>query len=121
MKLFVYGTLLKNQRANSKLSRQKFIGPGEISGFSLYKIKWYPGIIPNEGDRVKGEIYELVFEPEKTLEELDAYEGEGSLYRRILTKAVAKDGMEHEVFVYVYNGTVDEKNYLPYEQQPWQK
>jgi len=120
MKVFVYGTLMRNHRANFLLSRQKYIGPGEIYGFSLYKVSnWYPGVVPREGDRVKGEIYKLIHEPEKTLSRLDSYEGEGSLYQRILTKAVDKMGEEHEVFVYVYNGTVDEEKYIPYEQQPW--
>jgi gamma-glutamylcyclotransferase (GGCT)/AIG2-like uncharacterized protein YtfP len=58
----------------------------------------YPGIVPQEGESVVGEVYRV---PADRLPELDAYEGEGSLYHR-RTVTVEREGSRVPAQAYVY-------------------
>lgn len=52
MYLFVYGSLLSHNSHNYLLSRCKFIGKAVLEGYGLYKVSWYPAIVPKEDSKV---------------------------------------------------------------------
>ena len=96
--VFVYGTLMRGERAHSFLSGAEYVGEYRLMGYAMYDLGWYPGIVPDPGRTVYGEIYCV---HEKMLRDMDRYEGEGSLYHR--TEVIAENDTETvETFVYVY-------------------
>ena len=115
--LFVYGTLQSTYLGDQSIrlrSEAKFFGKAFTRG-QLYKIDWYPGLKPGEGE-VYGELYELLDES-NTLEWLDEYEDfdfskpETSLYSRqkvnVTEIATLKN---YEAWAYIYTGFTDEKD-----------
>lgn len=105
----VYGTLRKGQGANGYFKdRAKYLGKSRISA-KLYRLGWYPGIklggerrFISEGPTVVVDLYEI--EDERLPAMLDGYEGYPSLYGR----DVVEDENGKEVWVYEYNGSVQE-------------
>lgn len=107
--IFVYGTLLKGERAD--LSRNgprfgvSFMGTDYINGL-LYHLGAYPGLKPvcedfdEKRPTVCGEVFR-VLDPSITAV-LDAYEGYPTLYKRmqVMTARARK------VWVYIYNHPV---------------
>ena len=96
-KLFVYGTLRSNERAN------KLLGPDAVylrdaktkAEFSLYQIDWYPGLTEGGATAVVGEIWEV--HPDEW-PQLDAYEGVPDDYnRRTIT---LEDGTLAQTYIY---------------------
>lgn len=41
------------------MSGSRFIGFGELPGYKFYKVGCYPGIVPEESERVKDDICEV--------------------------------------------------------------
>jgi Uncharacterized conserved protein len=41
------------------LFKAEFIGNGEISGYALYEVSSFPGVVPVAGEKVKGEVYKV--------------------------------------------------------------
>ena len=74
------------------------MGEARLSGFEMFDLGWYPGIVPGEGS-VQGELYEVDW---KTLLLLDEVEAEGEEYERRLLPVEMEDGRLEEAFVYVY-------------------
>lgn len=108
--VFVYGTLMKNERAHHELDGAYCLGKYSLRGYRMYNLGSYPGIKATEKTsdlpgQVQGEVYCV---DDETLARLDAYEGEGSLYTR---KAVTVKGEYGAVraLVYEYNGPVSER------------
>lgn len=106
VRLFVYGTLKKGERAEGLLGHDReFLGEQSIIG-SIYDLGSFPGVILDG----RGEIFGHMFlVNESQLPRIDSYEGyrsshpEGSLYfRRTLTDDAG------EFFTYEYNGAVAE-------------
>ena len=117
IKVFVYGTLMKgNSNYQDFLSEAKFIGEVIAEGFALYDLGNYPGIIPSEIDKVKGQLYTI---DNNTLIKLDELEEEGSLYLRKLINVVKDNNEVKRVYTYVYNHDVSRKIKVNYEDQPW--
>lgn len=115
-KVFVYGTLLRGESNHGAfLSGSRFVCHAELPGYGLYNVEDYPGAVPEESKRVKGEVYEV---DQATLRRLDWLEDEGDLYtRREVTVETAEGPME--VLVYVWNGEVDPARKVDYSRQPW--
>jgi gamma-glutamylcyclotransferase (GGCT)/AIG2-like uncharacterized protein YtfP len=124
--VFVYGTLMKDQRAHHKLKGKYFMGKATINGI-MYDLGSFPGIVsyttpPREGGIVHGELYGQLTEEDIHL--LDQYEGyrnsneKQSLYIRRSVKARMVDAMPYmgnalrDAFVYYYNQTPDEKSII---------
>ena len=112
-KIFVYGTLMKGMVNHAFLKDSKFVGKAEVSGFDMYLLGNYPGVINGSG-RVKGEIYEI---SDITLKDINELEGEGYLYVKTKVKTIEGD----EVLLYVYNKSIQYKPKIPYEMQPYNK
>ena len=108
--LFVYGTLMSHTgtpKARQLMAEADSLGAASIAG-RLYRIDWYPGLVPGEG-RVHGEIFRLRT-PAASLEWLDAYEGivpgDGGQnrheYERVRRPVTLADGRVVEAWVYLY-------------------
>lgn len=106
--LFVYGTLLKGERAHHLLDDSDFCGRFVLKDCSMYNLGNFPGVKRNNGGYVVGEVY---FVSKETLEKIDQYESEGSLYNRTMVKAINGD-VEEICYSYFYCGEVDEDSII---------
>ena len=97
-RIFVYGTLMKGERAHGIISGSRFLGNYRLAEYAMYDLGSYPGIKETIGESVVGEVYEIT---QEMITALDRYEGEGSLYKRVIEK-VSRENHEIEVYVYVY-------------------
>ena len=77
-KVFVYGTLMKEEYNHPLIENSKFIKRAFVEGYDMYDMGFYPAIISGEGI-IPGELYEVA---ENDIDSLDQLEGEGSLYIR---------------------------------------
>lgn len=98
--IFVYGTLMKGQSAHSMLGNGIYCDKFLLKDYAMYNLSRYPGIKEKENETVQGEGY---FVDEGMLKDMDAYEGEGSLYDRkeVIVESIYGD---LRAFVYVYKG-----------------
>ena len=97
-KLFVYGTLRANERANELLGRDATFLSDALTRpeFSLYQIDWYPGLTEGGYTSVKGEIWEI--NPGEW-QQLDEYEGVPDDYLR--KTIVLSDGTHAQTYIYI--------------------
>jgi gamma-glutamylcyclotransferase (GGCT)/AIG2-like uncharacterized protein YtfP len=118
-KVFVYGTLMR-ERSNHQyyLEESIFLGIGSIQGYALYDLGSYPGIIPEESQCTKGEVFEV---EEKTISRIDGLEGEGFLYTRGIVKVEMDNGLVEETYVYIWNSNVDIVKKVDFVNQPWRQ
>ena len=100
-RIFVYGTLMKGEGNHRLIESQECEGEGFIHGFNLYNLGFYPGIRPSRHPEhiVHGEVY-LV--DDRTLEQVNRLEGEGSLYILQYVDVTMADKVV-TAGVYVYN------------------
>lgn len=115
--LFVYGTLMhSNTKGITYLEGAEYKGEYVLDGYALYDLGYYPGIIEDTNEKVKGEIYVV---SKEMLPLIDVYEAEGSLYRRIKVLVYDSNNNDEEAFVYVYNHSVSGKQKINFSLQPW--
>ena len=97
--VFVYGTLMRGERASHMLDAYEYCGEFCLKDYAMYNVSTYPGIKSQKGECVVGEVY-LV--DDAGIQRMDEYEEEGSLYiRELVNVENANENME--AFVYVYN------------------
>ena len=95
---FVYGTLMKGERAEHLLVEATYVGSCQLRDYAMYHLGTYPGIKPCAGEVVLGELY-LV--NDQMVEKLDQYEDEGTLYdRRTVTVWLGDRPVQAEAYVY---------------------
>lgn len=110
--IFVYGTLMKGQRANHMLQDCEFAGHFQLKDYAMYNLGSFPGIKPCTGESVLGEIY---FVNDEVLAQIDRYESEGSLYNRTpVSVHIGKRTFSAEA--YVYNGDISTCQKM---REPW--
>lgn len=100
--VFVYGTLMRGQRAHHMLSGARYAGRFSLQDYAMYHLGRYPGIVACPGERVWGELY---YVSPAMLEQMDEYEEEGSLYRRVRVQLQGENG-SCPAQAYVYNRDV---------------
>lgn len=100
--VFVYGTLMRGCRANYMLKDARFCGRYHLKDYAMYDLGRYPGICPQQGGLVQGEVY--LVSPDM-LSDMDEYEEEGSLYHRRRVEVWSGEN-SCSVWVYVYAGAV---------------
>ncbi|RCX07884.1 gamma-glutamylcyclotransferase (GGCT)/AIG2-like uncharacterized protein YtfP [Anaerobacterium chartisolvens] len=115
MYVFVYGSLMRGYWNHPLLDNEKYAGAATVKGYGLYNVASYPGVVRREGVGVRGELYDVC---ERTLSVLDQLEDEGDMYIRRAVTAETDEG-EAEAFIYVWNGSVREDDYVPLEKLPW--
>lgn len=96
--VFVYGTLMQGQSAHGYMDGSTFAGQAVLSGYAIYRVNWYPGIVPKEGKTVSGELY---YVSKQMLPKMDEYEGVGVLYERKTVSVETKHG-KTEAYIYEY-------------------
>ncbi len=109
--VFVYGSLKRgffNHSLISENPRNRFLRKGFVEGYKLYLLWSYPGIKQSgaAADKLYVELYSLrdeVFERIDKMERMAGY-----------TPIEVEDDKEKKGILYVYNGEVDEKNFVPY-------
>ena len=69
--VFVYGTLMRFQRANHMLETGIYMGEAILPDYAMYHLGRYPGIKPCSGEQVMGELYRV---DDATLRQMDEYE-----------------------------------------------
>jgi gamma-glutamylcyclotransferase (GGCT)/AIG2-like uncharacterized protein YtfP len=104
MKVFVYGTLKEGFSNHRCLGDSTLVGRGTtVKNYRMFTNGFFPmltAILPGEGYRIRGEVYDVT---ESILKRLDLLEGVGSgLYRRESTAVILEDGSRCTAFVYVY-------------------
>lgn len=101
MKIFVYGTLKRGYGNYARLLKDRagFINEGVTTRtFDMIDIG-FPMIFPvDDGDRVRGEVFEI---DASTLKQLDRLEGEGSMYHRRLELIQLDDGHVELCMIYI--------------------
>lgn len=98
--VFVYGTLMTGQCADNRLEGAVFAGPARLDGYALYDLGRYPGIVAQPGGTVWGELW---YTDDQTVEQMDLYEEEGSLYRRSPVRVLCGGTLrEAEAYVYLH-------------------
>lgn len=98
--LFVYGTLMRNGRAEELLSGSGFMGKAILKDHAMFDLGSFPGILPVKGEWTEGELYLI---RAGSFERLDQYEGEGILYRREPVTVESSSGPQ-QAWAYVYLG-----------------
>lgn len=79
----VYGTLRRGFGNNKLLKNSEFLGETEISGFSMYSLGGFPGIIIDKSNtkNIKIELFKVT---QEELNSLDRLEGYPDFYDRML-------------------------------------
>ena len=72
--VFVYGTLMRGQRASHMLCGAVYGGKAQLKDYAMYHLGRYPGIVACPGETVFGELY---YVSEAMLAQMDEYEEEG--------------------------------------------
>lgn len=103
VKVFVYGTLMRGERAAQMLEGATYLGDYILDGYAMYDLGAFPGIKEAPNGRVYGELYDV---PESLIPRMDEYEGEGELYERIVVSVRNQANHYEKTFVYVYLGEV---------------
>ena len=118
--LFVYGTLKRRSRhpmARRLAQSACWVSAARIAG-RLYNLGRFPGLKEprSPDDWVKGDVYDLGANAQRTLQEMDAYENAESPpptpYERQLTTVLLEDGRSMTVWVYWYRGEVREEWFI---------
>lgn len=128
--IFVYGSLRKGFSSPAREvldDYTEFIGKATFQG-KLYKIEWYPGVVPsdNKDDVVLGEVYKIN-ERKEVLSKLDRYEGclpSDPKPHAFVRKQVPVNlnGDEITAWIYLFDLPINDKNqirsgdYLKYEE-----
>lgn len=110
--VFVYGTLMRGQRAHHMLSGARYAGKFSLKDYAMYHLGRYPGIVSCPGETVWGELY---YVSPAMLEKMDEYEEEGSLYSRVTVRLQGENG-SCTAQAYVYKKDVTG---YPILRRPW--
>lgn len=104
MKLFVYGTLMRNHALHSNLGKAKFVSEEVLEGFEMHDLGAYPCILNtgNSEDKVYGEVYNI---QAPQLRALDCVEGVPYLFKRIKVDINGED-----VYAYEYSSRLGKPN-----------
>lgn len=95
---FVYGTLMKGERAEHLLAEATYVGRCQLQDYAMYNLGRYPGIQPCSGEVVYGELYLL---RDQMVAKLDEYEEEGTLYdRKTVTVWIGDQSVQADAYVY---------------------
>ncbi len=101
-RIFVYGTLMRGERANELLKVAVYAGEGILKNYGCYDLGTYPAVVEEAGKSTVGEIW---YVDDETLEKVEHYEGDGTLYTCKEVKIEVEEG-EIDCYAYVYNSGI---------------
>lgn len=104
-KVFVYGSLIQGARYHQYyLQGKTFLGKAFIEGYKKYILGGVHGILPNNGGKVQGEVYEI---DQSTLAKLDFFHNVGNGFTRSIVDVELENGETLQVETYIWNGSVN--------------
>ncbi|MDD3364167.1 MAG: gamma-glutamylcyclotransferase [Syntrophomonas sp.] len=104
IKVFVSGSLMTNGRYHQYYLQGKiFLGKGFINEYKRYILGGLDGILPEKGERVQGEVYEV--DP-AALAKLDFLYNHGTYFTRRIVDVELENGETLQADVYIWNGSV---------------
>jgi gamma-glutamylaminecyclotransferase len=104
IKVFVYGSFMRNGRYHQHyLQGKTFLGKGIIEGYKEYILGGLSGILPEKGERVQGEVYEI--DP-ASLAKLDFFQNYGTAFSRGIVDVELSNGEPLPAEAYIWNGSV---------------
>jgi len=116
MIVFVYGTLMRGYANNCCLEGAEFLSEATTVARFAMTNRGFPYIFPDpKGKLVRGEIWDIG-SSDKILAGLDALEGEGKHYDRVVIKAADAEGRVRTVSAYQATASVWKKfasSFLP--------
>jgi gamma-glutamylcyclotransferase (GGCT)/AIG2-like uncharacterized protein YtfP len=97
---FVYGSLLFGEVMQAVTGTRYEGECASISGYARFLVSGatYPGLIPSEGDRVKGILYSGI--TEASMDWLDAFEGKYYHRQRVFASTRTVDSVAAETYVF---------------------
>lgn len=102
IKVFVYGSLVTDGRYHQYyLQGQNFLGKGFLSDYKKYILGGLHGILPEKGERVQGEVYEV--DP-AALHKLDFLHNNTIMFSRRIVDVEMENGEALQAETYVWNG-----------------
>ncbi len=108
--MFVYGSLKKgffNHSLIDENPRNRFLRKGFVEGYKLYLLWSYPGIKAAASEnKLYVELYSLTDEVFDRIDRMEKMAG--------YTPVEVEDDGGKKGIIYVYNGEVEEKNFVPY-------
>lgn len=103
-KVFVYGSLMTEGRYHQYyLQGKTFLGKAFITGYKKYILGGIHGILPENGERVQGEVYEI--DP-ASLAKLDFFHNHGTGFNRSILDVELENGETLQAEAYIWNGSV---------------
>ena len=113
---FAFGSNMNLEQMSERCKNSRFISSGALEKFRFvydgYSTRWHGAvgnIVPSNGHRVLGGLFEVT---EEDLGALDCYEGYPTRYQKIELPVTSKDGTEMKAIAYFREG---EKEGLPSE------
>ena len=104
IKVFVYGTFMRNGRYHQYyLQGKTFLGQGFIEGYKQYNLGGLYGMVPEKGERVLGELYEI--DP-ATLAKLDFFQSSDNHFIRSTYAVALENGASTPAEAYMWTGSV---------------
>lgn len=102
-KVFVYGRLMAGYHYHQHyLQGKTFLGTGVVNDYKSYMLGGgLQGIVPEKGEHVDGEVYEV---DQKTLDKLDLLHNNGERFNRRMVDVELENGESLQTEVYVLNG-----------------
>lgn len=111
MKLFVYGSLLREMSLSSYMKKSTFLGPAFVKA-NMFYLGFYPGIVKGN-NTVFGELYEVKKSQLPLIDEVEDYielDSQRSSYLRKPVEAFRlSDGKKVNAEAYFYNRTPEGK------------
>jgi len=102
IKVFVYGSLMTNRRYHQYYLQGKiFLGKGFINEYKRYILGGMDGILPEKGERVQGEVYEV---DQAALAKLDFFHNNGTIFNREIVDVELENGETLQADAYIWNG-----------------
>lgn len=100
--VFVYGSLMTDRKYNQYyLQGKTFLGKGSVNDYKKYILGGLDGILPEKGERVQGEIYEV---DQTALAKLDFFHDIGTMFNRKIVDVEMDNGDNIEAEAYIWKG-----------------
>lgn len=102
---FIYGASFseKGRYYQYYLQGNTFLGRGVIEGYHKYILGGIDGILPEEGEQVQGEVYEL---DQTAVSRLDFLFNYDTKFRKEFVDVKMENGETLQAQAYVWNGAV---------------
>ena len=102
IKVFVYGSLMTDGHYHQHyLQGKTFLGKGYINEYKKYFLGGLHGVLPDKGERVQGELYEV---DQAALGKLDFLYNNGILCTRKIVDVELENGETLQADAYIWNG-----------------